>query len=156
MEFHFTEFHLQNLLDKSIEINEVDAQSNQVLLQKPVNVPEGIIYGDGDRILQVITNFISNAMKNSPISSEIALVTSRHDHFVRIGIKDHGPGIAKEFHSLIFQKFAQISSNKHEKEGTGLGLSICKAIIEKHGGKIGFDTSPEGSTFWFELSIKSI
>lgn len=156
MEFLFTNFHLQDLFDKVFEVNQMYALNNHVTLKMPENLPDCIILGDEERLLQVMTNFITNAIKNSPIHSEISFEVFQHDEVVRIGIKDQGSGIPKEYQSLLFEKFSQIPSSKHNKMGTGLGLSICKAIVEKHKGKIGFDTGSEGSTFWFELPTKSM
>lgn len=156
MEFLFTNFHLQDLFDKVFEVNQMYAFNNQVALKMPENLPDCIIFGDEDRILQVMTNFITNAIKNSPMHSEISFEVMQHNDVVRIGIKDQGSGIPKEYQPLLFEKFSQIPSSKHNKMGTGLGLSICKAIVEKHKGKIGFDTGSEGSTFWFELPAKSV
>ncbi len=77
----------------------------------------------------------------------------RHNKAIRIAITDHGPGIPDEFQSRIFQKFAQAdSSDSRQKGGTGLGLSIAKAIVEKHNGRIDFDTEAGmGTTFYFDL-----
>jgi signal transduction histidine kinase len=70
---------------------------------------------------------------------------------VRVSVTDRGPGIPAEFRDRIFQKFSQAdTSNSRNKSGTGLGLSISKAIVERLGGSIGFDTG-EGTTFYFEL-----
>jgi CheY-like chemotaxis protein len=72
---------------------------------------------------------------------------------VRVEVSDRGPGIPEEFHKRIFQKFSQAdSSDTRQKGGTGLGLNISRAIIERLGGSIGFDTEPGvGTTFFFEL-----
>lgn len=81
-------------------------------------------------------------------------VSHRHkDKAVRVSVTDHGSGIPEEFRNRIFQKFAQAdSSDNRQKGGTGLGLSICKAIIERLGGEIGFETEVNvGTTFYFDL-----
>jgi signal transduction histidine kinase len=72
---------------------------------------------------------------------------------VRVTVTDHGPGIPEEFRDRVFQKFSQAdASDSRAKGGTGLGLSISKAIVERFGGSIGFDTSPDqGTTFYFDL-----
>lgn len=155
MDFVYTKFQLKDLLDKTLLTNQFYAQTHHITLQPPTSIPEIMICGDEDRILQVMTNFISNAIKNSPENTTISFDISVDSEFVHIGVKDQGPGIPHEFQSRIFQKFSQLSSGKNRKEGTGLGLSICKAIISQHNGKIGFDTSPQGTTFWFELPLTS-
>jgi light-regulated signal transduction histidine kinase (bacteriophytochrome) len=71
---------------------------------------------------------------------------------VSVSVKDRGRGISPEFQSRVFEKFAQAdASSTRDKEGTGLGLSISKAIVESHGGRLGFETGAGGTTFRFEL-----
>ena len=108
---------------------------------------------DADRISQVIVNLLSNAAKFSPTGSNVDVKLEQIAGFVRTTVIDHGSGIAPEFQSRIFQKFAQAdSSDTRQKGGTGLGLSISKAIVEKHNGKIDFETEAGvGTAFYFEL-----
>ena len=108
---------------------------------------------DSDRVTQVITNLLSNAMKFSPPGGAVEVHVSRAGIGVRIEVRDHGPGIPEEFRNRIFQKFSQAdSSDTRQKGGTGLGLNISRAIVERLGGNIGFDTEAgAGTTFFFEL-----
>ena len=96
---------------------------------------------------------MSNAAKFSPPGEGVEVKVGRAGHNVRVEVADHGPGIAEEFQDRIFGKFAQAdSSSTRKQEGSGLGLSIARAIVEKHGGGIGFTTEPgAGTTFYFEL-----
>jgi len=155
MEYFPKKVLVETLFEKVIEINQVFASSRGVKLIKPNHVPACTIFVDEDRILQVLTNFISNAIKNSPKDGMVTFEATIHDDIVRIGVRDQGSGIPKEFQGLLFQKFSQIPSENKAREGTGLGLTICKSIIKEHAGTIGFDTSSEGSVFWFELPIHS-
>jgi signal transduction histidine kinase len=71
---------------------------------------------------------------------------------VRVAVRDYGRGIPPEFQPRIFQKFSQAdSSDSRTRAGTGLGLAISRAIVERLGGHIGFETGPGGTTFFFEL-----
>lgn len=71
---------------------------------------------------------------------------------VKISVKDSGPGIPQEFQGVIFDRFTQVdSSDSRRTGGTGLGLAITKALVEKHNGRIGFDTSKHGTTFYIVL-----
>ncbi len=114
------------------------------------------IEADSDRLSQVLTNLVSNAVKFSPKGGTVRVSAEvDSENRLRVSVADNGPGITEDFKERIFQKFAQNDGSDTRKVGgTGLGLSISKAIIEAHGGKIGFDTEVgKGSTFWFEMPI---
>ncbi|MDO8386447.1 MAG: ATP-binding protein, partial [Polaromonas sp.] len=121
-----------------------------------LEMPDGtlVVRADSDRLVQVITNLLSNAMKFSPPDTpvEVRLLRAAGSR-VRVEVRDRGPGIPEEFRKRIFQKFSQAdSSDTRAKGGTGLGLNISRAIIERLGGSIGFDTEAGvGTTFFFEL-----
>lgn len=109
---------------------------------------------DKDRIQQVLTNLVSNAIKFSPPEGEVRIsITLTEDRFVQFAVKDQGRGIAPEDQALIFEKFRQATSAENPLvKGTGLGLAIAKALVEQHGGSIGVQSKPgEGSTFYFTV-----
>lgn len=151
---------VDTLIDRAILDNTGYAQKYNVTFEYVSNNDkEFIIDGDEDRLLQVMANFLSNAAKYSPEFGTVrvsAELTDSND--VCISVSDDGPGIPEEFHSTIFGKFAQAdSSTTRQKEGTGLGLSICKAIVDLHGGEIGFESERgKGATFYFSLPVKSV
>jgi len=113
------------------------------------------IPGDRNRLIQVMTNLLSNAAKYSPKGETVEVRIKPRADIVRVEISDHGPGIAPSFRDKVFQKFCQgDTSNSRFLYGTGLGLNIAKLIVEKHHGRIGFDTElGRGTTFWFELLV---
>lgn len=104
---------------------------------------------------QVITNLISNAVKFSPPESSVIVKVVTKDQQIEVSVSDQGKGIPEEFKSQIFEKFAQADSSSMRKQGgTGLGLSISKAIIEKMGGSLNFNSTENvGTTFYFSLPI---
>lgn len=108
---------------------------------------------DADRMEQVLTNLLSNAIKFTPPGKTVTLGLARTPGKARLLVLDEGPGIAPEFQQRVFQRFAQADgADSRTRGGTGLGLAISKAIIEEHGGTIGFTTAPgRGTRFVVEL-----
>jgi len=113
--------------------------------------------GDHDRLNQVITNLMGNAMKFTPDGGKILLTAKTFDHFgkewIEVRVKDTGPGLPKEEQIKIFEKFAQAQSLRQtEVKGTGLGLAIAKEIVELHGGEISVESEEgKGSSFFFTI-----
>jgi signal transduction histidine kinase/ABC-type amino acid transport substrate-binding protein len=104
-----------------------------------------VVLSDKNRVAQVLTNFITNAIKYTP-SGTITASYVYENSGLKISVEDTGIGIAEDKQHLIFQRFEKLDTFA---QGTGLGLSICKAIVESCGGKIGFDSKEsQGSTFW--------
>ena len=111
---------------------------------------DGRDLADPDRLAQVITNLVSNAVKFSPRDSEFELTIGHRDGRMRIAVRDHGPGIPEDFRPRIFEKFAQAeATDARQKGGTGLGLSIARKIVTRLGGAIGFAGSDGGGTEFF-------
>ncbi len=144
---------LRTLLNRAVEQNSLYAAEHGVSIVMD-DVPNDIVLNtDSDRFQQVMANLLSNAAKFSPFDGHIAITAKMNGENVRVSVIDQGPGIAEEFQSRVFQKFAQgDSSDKRQKGGTGLGLSISKAIVERLGGRIGFKTQVgAGTIFYFDL-----
>lgn len=117
---------------------------------------EFIVVADEEKIKQVITNLINNAVKFSGEDKTVIVSLKKRGRNVAFRVEDHGPGIAREELDHIWERYYRSSSNmEREKEGTGLGLSICKEILNLHKAKFGtYSTLGEGSQFWFELECK--
>jgi len=116
----------------------------------PTNIP--LVYGDRNRLIQVMINLISNAVKFTEVG-EIACRITLQKHQLVVSLKDSGLGIPESEIELIFEKFRQVGNTLTDKpEGTGLGLSICKHIIEHHQGDIWVESVlGQGSCFSFSL-----
>lgn len=151
--FKMEKCDLVDLISIALESNKPFADQYNITLEVELPYESLPIKVDGNRLIQVITNLISNAVKFSPSGDKVIIKAEKDKEMIRVSIIDHGPGIPKNFHSRIFEKFAQAdSSDKRKRGGTGLGLSISKMIIEKFGGHIGFISEEnKGSTFYFEL-----
>jgi PAS domain S-box-containing protein len=152
-EMQIADVSLQPLFEQSLESVRPVADEQRIAL---ACTPTGIrLRADADRIVQVLVNLLSNALKFSPAWSEVHVWAEERDGWARIFVNDQGLGIPDGHHQRIFERFAQVeTSDRRDKGGTGLGLAICKAIIEHHGGRIGVDSEPgKGSTFWFDLPV---
>jgi PAS domain S-box-containing protein len=110
---------------------------------------------DHDRMVQVLTNLVSNAIKFTPGGKHITLGLAQRPGWARLSVTDEGPGIPPAFQSRVFERFAQAdAADSRQRSGSGLGLSISKAIVEEHGGSIGFETrAGAGTRFTVELPL---
>jgi PAS domain S-box-containing protein len=146
---------LADMVTESLALNRGFAERFKVRLAAAGELPPVKVNADRKRLLQVMTNLLSNAAKFSPEDSTVQVTMEMANGTVRVGVEDCGPGIPESFRNRIFGRFAQADmSYTRQKGGTGLGLSICKRLIEMMDGRIGFsDRSGGGTIFWFELPL---
>jgi signal transduction histidine kinase len=130
-----------------------EARLIEIACDVPRHVPR--VSADRDRILQVLSNLLSNAMKFTPEGGTITIRAEPQDQGVRFSVADTGPGIRTEDLAHIFERFYQASSTA--SKGTGLGLPIAKGIVEAHGGRIWVESKAGiGATFYFTLPIMEL
>jgi PAS domain S-box-containing protein len=112
-----------------------------------------LVQADRQRIEQVVTNLVSNAIKFTAAGGTVGIRIVDRDGIVRVEVEDTGIGISEEHQVRIFDAFTQVDmSNTRRSGGAGLGLAIAKSLVEAHGGRIGVrSTLGAGSTFWFSL-----
>jgi signal transduction histidine kinase len=136
-------------------LQEPAKEKNLILTTSSSGLPH--VEVDPDKITQVITNLVGNAIKFTPSGGQITVAASQYEDHLQIDVIDTGLGIPHQDLDKIFDKFYQVTraDSSQKIKGTGLGLPICKGIIEKHGGKIWVESElGKGSKFSFTLPLK--
>ncbi|MGC9335889.1 MAG: ATP-binding protein [Anaerolineae bacterium] len=149
-----TDVHLPRLAEKVVDGFRTQTEIHTFDLDFPEDFPP--VWGDPERLQEVISNLVSNAVKYSP-KGGMVWVGGRVDQTgVTVYVADQGIGIPPEEQNRIFDRFHRIESGLHrDTEGTGLGLYLVKAIVEAHGGRVWVESAPErGSIFMFRLPVK--
>jgi NtrC-family two-component system sensor histidine kinase KinB len=153
MEMEFENISIDNLCQNAADVlkTQIDAKGVHFTLDLQPHLPN--VKADANKIIWVLTNLISNALRYTDSGRHIRLSAERIGPYVHVSVTDNGPGIPFEAQSKIFDKFVQIKSDR-ALGGSGLGLTICREIVRAHGGTIWLDSTPgEGSTFTFTLPI---
>jgi signal transduction histidine kinase/DNA-binding response OmpR family regulator len=143
----------RELVHRSIDgLKDLAESASVTLVAQAESIPLTV---DADRIVQTLTNLISNAIKFSPAESRIEIGARRTPESALFSVKDYGRGIPPEKLEAVFGRFEQVdTSDAREKGGSGLGLAISRNIVQLHGGDIWVEsTLGEGSTFWFTLPL---
>ena len=153
LEVSLREMEVMPLVQQALEDNRTLGSQLGVRFLLARTAPGVCARIDANRFLQVMANLLSNAAKFSPPQGDVEVTVDREDNRLRIAVRDHGPGIPEEFRARVFDRFAQAdSSSTRPQGGTGLGLNITKALVERMGGSITFETAMgAGTTFTFEL-----
>ena len=152
MGFRLVPQNLAVLVEQAVEANQTYGQPYGISL-RIVEAQRALVRVDADRMQQVLNNLLSNAVKFSPRGAVVEVGVTAREGRARLRVVDRGKGIPPEFRAWIFEKFTQAdATSTRQRGGTGLGLSIAKAIVERHGGRIWFETTPvQGTTFFVEL-----
>lgn len=150
----YVEADLNQLVKKVVnEFESLIAERGIIVRIQPCNFLPDVML-DSHKISQVIRNLVSNAIKFSPIGSNITIELDKKDNQVRLLLTDEGPGIPQDELKSVFDKFVQSSKTNMGAGGTGLGLAICRQIILMHNGKIWAENNSErGARFQFQIPI---
>ena len=150
LELKREEIDLEALTNEVTTTYELECKKKHIIIKKEFPDKAGFIWADKDKITEVITNLLNNAIKYSPQGSNIIIKIDSDADEARFAISDNGPGIPVDAYDKVFSKFERITAEK--EEGSGLGLPIAKDIIGLHKGKIWVDSEMgKGSTFTFAL-----
>ena len=147
--------NLDTVLSQEAYTQSIRADQKRIRIDVDVPPDLPIIQADEQRLRQILSNLLSNALKYTPAGGEVSIRAERRGDSVRLTIHDTGIGISPEDQAQIFARFYRVRSAETEGiEGTGLGLAIVKNLVEAHGGQIGLESRlGEGSTFFFTLPI---
>jgi PAS domain S-box-containing protein len=147
---------LAALVLETVEDQRSTALKRALYLEMPDGETAPVI-ADPERIGQVLSNFITNALKYSQEGCPVFVQLKKGENMVRVSVKDEGPGLTPTEQEQVWERFSQVEGIKRQRGssvGLGLGLYISRAIIQQHQGQIGVEsTKGEGSTFWFTLPL---
>jgi two-component system CheB/CheR fusion protein len=152
MRFNYTWFNAGEMIRECMEDTQAHTTSHQFELKGNADVQ---IYADRHRLEQVLSNFMSNAVKYSPDTDRIFVTNEITDHnMLKVSVQDFGIGIPADKKDMVFDRFFRVQESSQKFSGLGLGLYITAEIINRHQGKIGVDSvEHHGSTFWFCIPL---
>ncbi len=158
LRLHLAVCNLQSLMDEVVIAFQAMAETKKVKLLFKMQNGFPNVYADAERVIQVLTNLVSNALKFTPENGQIKLECTVVDDFAKAVVEDTGPGIPKEDLGKIFDRFEQSEHSnatlRPGTRGTGLGLSICQEMVKLHHGRIWAESEPgKGSQFIFTLPL---
>lgn len=150
---NYSRFNLLSVLEKAVMIQKQASQKHSVKLKVENELPEMIV-GDEDKLDQILTNLLNNAIKYSPAGGDVIVHAKNEGDTLLIGIQDQGLGIPKEHLTRVFERFHRVDNEDNRKiYGTGLGLFLVHHLVEQvHMGNIWAESEVGvGSTFWFRI-----
>jgi CheY-like chemotaxis protein len=150
---------LRELIGQGVELLRQHATNRKVSLEVTLPADAVPLMGDHDRLQQVMTNLVSNAIKFTPEGGQVCVTLERSEDTVRLVVQDTGKGIRPEFLPHVFERFRQAdSSSTRSEQGLGLGLAIVQHLVALHGGSVRADSAGvgRGATFTVELPTKGV
>ncbi len=153
MEFTMEKFHIEDMINEIISMLKHSSKNHQFELSGKIGQE---VFGDRDRLSQVITNLLTNAVKYSPGGKKVKITLTKKKKAAEIAVRDFGIGIAPEHQKKIFSKFYRVSGSKEKTyPGLGMGLYIANEIIKRHGGEIKVvSVKGKGTEFSFTIPLQ--
>jgi PAS domain S-box-containing protein len=154
MRFDMASIEVGQLVARAVTSSEGLAAARGVTLVTAPHVRDLLVSGDAERLMQVMSNLLSNAIRFSPPGGTVRINVDAHDGQAIVTIDDEGPGVPVEFRNRIFARFSQAGGSGEPAGGSGLGLAISREIVRAHDGKIWFGDAPSGGArFGFSLRL---
>ena len=163
-QWHMTSVSIAEVIETAVDSAQVLIDQKRLSLDLEVEPDVTTVWGDSDKLVQVMTNILGNAIKFTPNDGNIEIKTKsapgtgvEDAPLVRVSVTDTGIGISSEDYNEVFDKFKQVSDTQSDRpRGTGLGLPICNEIIKYLGGQMSLESElGKGSTFSFTLPTEA-
>jgi signal transduction histidine kinase len=156
LDLHLERCDLAIVVSQAVEEQQLLAPAREIRLVELAAQPVPVI-ADGDRVKQVVTNYLTNALKYSREDQPVDVMVQSEGEAVRISVRDRGVGVPIAEQEQIWTRFHRapgIAVQSGSGRGMGIGLHISKTIVERHHGQVGVESAPgQGSTFWFTLPL---
>ena len=150
MTFTYSDFNIADAIEDAVDGLQGSMENHHIEL----HIDDVEVHADRNRIEQVLTNFISNALKYSPNGKRIIIRANKTSDSLRVSVQDFGIGIPSDQTKYVFDRFFRVEESSYTFAGLGLGLYISSEIVTRHGGKIAVDSQEgAGSEFWFEIPL---
>jgi PAS domain S-box-containing protein len=158
LELHLAPCDLVEIVYETVQDYQAAHPSRLITLELPEQAPLQVM-GDRDRLQQVLSNYVANALKFSPTSEPVHIGLSLEGENARVWVQDHGPGLAPKEQQRVWKRFYQAPQTpiqNESKAGLGLGLYVCQQLINRQRGQVGIESTPgNGATFWYTLPLIS-
>jgi len=154
LKFNYDHFEVKTFLENAVDNIYLSYPGKKIQVRGD-DLTGISIYGDEDRLEQVLLNYLSNAIKYAPQSDEVMVdVHITPEQHLQIRVTDHGIGISSERQEQVFEKFYRVEESSSRFQGLGMGLFICAEIIKRHKGTYGVESEiGKGSTFYFSIPL---
>src|SRR5687768_16984424 len=142
---------LRTAIEAAVYLSETAFERRQIVLE--LEVPLGLrAYANGDHVAQVLANLLQNAARYTPEGGRVVINARRSQSDVLVSVANTGAGIPAEDLPHVFERFYRVDKSRERSSGgAGIGLAIVKALVELGGGRVGAESSPERTRFWFSL-----